>query len=31
MCNIIMWSSIGILLVWWLVLFIRLMREGEDA
>lgn len=29
MCNIIMWSSIGILLVWWLILFIKLVREDE--
>jgi len=29
MCNIIMWSSIGILLVWWLILFIKLIREDE--
>lgn len=29
MCNIIMWSSIGILLVWWLILFIKLIREEE--
>lgn len=27
MYNVIMWSSIGILLVWWLVLFIQLIRE----